>query len=375
MFHLWSLAGDAKMPFSLTHCRQLLLLIALSMYAGTCTAANNQRRPNVLMAKGMEHFHATRFFVANEMNLVFDLHCGNFDADPQNEVLVVGSDGFRLVTLDGRVKSFTAFPTTPVWSARAIRLPDGRGFGFVVSLPDQQRIAMYDRDGKMVWSSPSRKYTDLTVIDLEADGSEEVLAAGEGLKVYGNDGKLLRTFSEDFCVSAAVLADDTKQSKLVAAVLWNAGRLADTVTVFSADGTIVRTWQPPFEFYKFGAVPLPAEKSGLMFLDVDAIKLFDAEGKLIKTLDAPGARALSIPIGRKLRSRDNKDTLIATATGKGSAHRHTVFAYSDDFELIHVSHGEGDALAVLTVDSEQAEGDSPFFLVGARGEIWKYTER
>ncbi len=122
---------------------------------------------------------------------------GNFDADPNPEIVVVSGGRLWLLEHTGAIK----------WGP--VGLPGG-GFGGAPVVADidadgqpeigvagSSRYSVFKTDGSVKWSSPthdiSSQMTGSSVFDFEADGSAEVIYADElKLRVYrGTDGTIL----------------------------------------------------------------------------------------------------------------------------------------------------------------------------------------
>ncbi|WP_425437644.1 kelch repeat-containing protein [Melittangium boletus] len=115
---------------------------------------------------------------------------GNFDADPQGEVVVVWSGYVSLLDDDCKLLWTTAIPGGGAGGAPTIADFDGDGQP-EVGVAGTDRYIVFETQGGVKWTSPTRDYssnrTSSAAFDFEGDGKAEVLYADE-LRLRIHDG-------------------------------------------------------------------------------------------------------------------------------------------------------------------------------------------
>jgi outer membrane protein assembly factor BamB len=122
---------------------------------------------------------------------------GNFDADPEPEIVHIANGEIRLLEHDLTVKwGPNTFPETPITGGYPV-VADFDGDGAPeIGVPDRIRYYVYDTDGTLLWQAPIVENSNgngSSAFDFEGDGASEVVYADtERLRIYrGSDGTIL----------------------------------------------------------------------------------------------------------------------------------------------------------------------------------------
>ena len=323
------------------------------------------------------HFTRTVFYHAAGMNLVSELRVADFDHDGKSEILVLASDGIRLLDMDGSVKRFTRFQSKEApWAV--VSVSDATGVhAYVGNLPNQEQIVLFDESGRMVWSVAGSNYGQPVVGDFDGDGREEIIAKIKhgGMQVINLEGKQIRTWGpavSPLFYSAADMDGDGKADLVGEDVVQGKNEI-----FIAGDGGKMARWTSPHQFYKFFLARLPGRTQPIVMFhsdDAEDLVFFDAAGTLVKSLKAPWGNTLAIPHGFSMAVSGEDGGFVCLASAKGSNHQHMVYVYAANDQLVYLDSVLDDALSLLVVAKETAGSPAPFFLVGGRDTIWKYSQ-
>lgn len=330
-------------------------------------------------------FERTLFYSDGDMNLVYDIKQGNFDADPDLEVLIVGGDGPHIVDMQGKQKGFHPFQQIKgnlifrmlgfldqPWKVSCVELHKGHPFSFLGNLPDVSQTVLYNLDGTVRWHIRGAYYQTTIAGDLDGDHDKEIVvdAKEHNIGVLDSLGNRIRTISEPSFPTSLCVADVDGDGKdeIVTSSLDTREKV---VWVLDGYGHIKNKWGFPGPFYRFSTMPWTNDtKMAILFLSGDAFRIHDAEGQLLALYKAPSGSSYSKPIGTLLQ-RDGKETrVIFVADTHGSAHRHLISVFALTGELLYQHTGDDNAMSILVLTNTPASS----FLVGSRNKVWRYTE-
>jgi hypothetical protein len=175
---------------------------------------------------------------------------GNFDADPEPEIVLAGSGQIWLLEHTGEVK--WTQPTTALGGAGGpptIADFDGDG-ALEIGRAGSTAYGVYETDGTLKWTAPIKdlgsNVTGASVFDLENDGSPEVAYADEsGLQVFGGSDGALRfqvrlgsCTGYEYPVIADVDVDGRADIVAVANTSCSLGNASSGVYVFTDDAWV-----------------------------------------------------------------------------------------------------------------------------------------
>ncbi|HKQ76217.1 MAG TPA: hypothetical protein VJ810_21160 [Blastocatellia bacterium] len=327
------------------------------------------------------------FYENGDLNLILDMKLGKFGMD-KTGLMVLGSNGACLLTLEGQAVKCMMYKSLKVASVQVIELPEQNTYVFVArGMWGEPAVVVMDSEGKVKWRYDARfkAMGAPAVIDFDGSG-ERVIALFEherGLLIFDLDnGKLLnvsqpsaqlrslRAIDFDGAGRTELLTNDTKD-RLITLTSSGEAVMSTEYQVFSF---AVTHSEPP----NILTAPVIARervapdkvvtKSGKMFL-------YDNKFQKVAAWDAPlldpGTSYLNLVAAELLGAPSERSGLISLFSGTGSWHKTPLFVHSWEGKLIYEELLEDNYLSILSFPG--GEKGSAAFLVGGRGQIWRYS--
>jgi hypothetical protein len=322
-----------------------------------------------------------------DLNLIREMKLGKFGMD-KTGLMVVGDSGACLLTLEGQPVRCITYKSLNLSSVQVIELTNQNTYAFVAAgVWGEPAVLVMDGEGKVKWRYDARfkAMGAPAVIDVGASGGRVValferergllffdLDSGKLLSVSQPSANLRRLRAIDFDGDGRkeLLANDTKD-RLLALTLSSELILPTESKVFTF---AVTQSEPPYivtapDIAREKVAPdNVATKSGKIFL-------YDRRFQRVASWDAPlpypGTSYLSLVAAEPLGAPNQRSGLVSLFNGTGSWHKTPLFVHSWAGKLIYEELLEDDYLSIFpTLGAEQG---TISFLVGGRGQVWRYS--
>jgi len=325
-------------------------------------------------------FIKSEFLNDDDMNLVYDMREGNYDDDPEAEVIIAAGDGVHIVSMQGVEERFIPYQkdkdsiafekshsySDSPWIVSIIDYPDKEHPSFIATLPDTRKTILYNWDGSIRWSIPGGYYCVALPGDLDGDGKIEIVVETKdtGINILDIDGNSISKLPQLGYLYSQIIGDFNGDGIELMAVSSFCNRRA--INIIEGNGKIEHNWIFPGPFREFSKFKSKGVDR-LLFISGDNIHIYSSPGKLINKYFAPYGKCYAHIYGANLKISKDDMVKVFLANARGA---HAVYVYSSDGELISHITDRGDAFSVIALEN----ADSPTFLVGSRNKVWKYTK-
>ena len=331
-----------------------------------------------------EHYKKKFFYKDPDLNLIWDLKKGQFDNDPDEEILVVGSNGGRIVTLEGKIKD--SFPIPHLYGISAIDFNNdgdyeflGRGGGF-----SSVSVAVLNSSGKVEWRYSTTYVGPPKAGDIDGDGTKEIvlpysrnlklLRFGGGLMVFNEEGDYIHKYkgypSPLEHIEIADFNGDGKDEILY----WN--KTKNRFIIQNAGGGVTYQFKPFMDECNFAITDwVDTSLVHILLFGEDKMQVVQPDGTAVVTLDTPFSYAYCNPSsGNILKLKiDGKIVYryVSTIVGRGSCHKTVLSINSLSGELLYQEIIWADCPSLLILSDSESEDAG--FLIGARDCVLKYS--
>ena len=322
-----------------------------------------------------------------DLNLIQEMKLGRFGMD-KTCLMVVGGKGACLVTLEGQPVRCISYSLPNLSSAQVIELPKQNTYAFVAGgLWGTPAAVVLDSEGKVKWryDAEFKAMAEPAFIDIGASG-ERVVALFEndrGLLFFDLDsGKLLNVSQPSAKLRSmrAIDLDGDGRKELLA------NDTRDRFIAINASGEVVMpTESQVFSFAVTQANPQNIVAAPDIAREVDGpnkvvtksgkIILYDRKLQRVASWDAPHlypeSSYLRLVAAEPLGPQNQRRGLVSLFKGPGRWHKTPLFVHTWEGKLIYEELLEDDYLSILPLLGAERGADS--FLVGGRGQVWRYS--
>jgi len=359
--------------------------IAAAVAVLASTACGERRVPGELaeprVTSGDLMYGKSLIFRDYGLGPVTDIRSGNFDADRDAEIIVVGSSGARIITPRGELERDIPFTVDNLFPVRLHRLRGGYGF-LGAGLSRRPAAALMGPEGELRWRVDGSAWTAAMTLADVGEAPQAVLFRGDSVMFLDPDGGGYETKEAppaprpmDGLRGVQAIDRETESVLRVAAPL-DTGRFA-VLDFISATPRFALTRGPrdPYVLYV---------DPNLMQLEderYDRIYVLASDFTSVAALPTPFARTLHAVAGSPLvmvvPAADGSDSTTLGFASLLAGHewwdRTVLSVHRASGELIYQEVLDG---VYLSVWPEAAtEGTSSSFLVGGIGTLWRYTPR
>ncbi|HEY9434053.1 MAG TPA: hypothetical protein VI260_21555 [Blastocatellia bacterium] len=322
-----------------------------------------------------------------DLNLIWEMKLGKFGTD-KTSLMVVGSKGACLLTLVGQPVRCISYASLNLHSVQVVELPKQNTYAFVAGgIWGEPAAVLMDSEGKVKWryDAEFKAMGAPALIDLGSSG-ERVVAMFEkdrGLLFFDLDsGKLLNVSQPSAKLRSlrAIDLDGDGHKELLAND--TADRL---ITINSSAEVVMPTESQVFSFAVTQANPpnivaapdiaRVADDDNKVVTKSGKIFLYDRKLQRVASWDAPhpypGTSYLSLVAAEPLGPPNRRRGLVSLFSGTGRWRKTPLFVHSWEGKLIYEELLEDNYFSVLPLlDAEQG---AVSFLVGGRGQVWRYS--
>ncbi|OGG03643.1 MAG: hypothetical protein A3F83_11500 [Candidatus Glassbacteria bacterium RIFCSPLOWO2_12_FULL_58_11] len=317
------------------------------------------------------------FFEDSSLNLVTDLRIGNFDADLEEEILVLGSNKACLLKSDGVRKSCLLYKIDNLLDVRAVDLDgDGTQEWLAGGLWGTPSPALLNMHGDVLWKYDAKYKAmgDPGIVDMNNDGTKEIVLyeQSRGLLFFSPAKGLLKELKVSQPVAHLKTGDLDGDGLLELVTSGFDG----VMTVRKNTGEIVAQKKLPFSYSDFELVGSDRQAvSQILVAGEDQLYAFGPDLNPVSKLDAPFARYLHVAAGVRLpaagrTTRGESDEYASILNGRGGWHRSVLYVNESSGPLIYQEILDENFQSICQFRSE---GSGTSFLVGGRGKVWLYT--
>ena len=324
-----------------------------------------------------------------DLNLIPEMKLGKFGTD-KTGLMVVGNRGACLLSLEGQPVRCISYLQHNLYSVQVVELPKQNDYVFVAGgIWGEPAAVVMDSEGKVKWGYDAkfRAIGAPAVIDHRASGGQAVavferergllffdLATGKLLSIKQPSAPLRGIQAIDFDGDGRkeLLANDTK----------------DRLITLNSSGEVVM-WA---ESQVFSFAVTQSEPSNILIApDIADVRLVDAPnvvarkpGKMVllnrklqrvaswdTPYPYPGTSYLRLIAAEPLGAPNQGSGLVSLFAGSGGWHKTPLFIHSWDGKLLYTELLEDHYLSILPLPG--AEQDAGSFLVGGRGQVWRYS--
>lgn len=256
-------------------------------------------------------------------------HVFEIQGDPAagDGLLIVGSHGAAWVDADGRPVRRVVFEGgVSHFPVRAVPLGDGetgflglrnRSFGSGRSEGD---LILYGPDGRVRARFPAGYSSEFFVADLLGDAAPEVLVEtprGRGLVIYALDGRRLRSYDAGAYISGLAPVDVDRDPRAEIALYLYPVEGRGAFQILDPEGGLHASWPAP-AVGGFDVVELADGGPGFLILVDDGLEIEAVGGRVVETLEAPGAGRFRTAESRVLP--DGRRFTLASGAGDLDSH-------------------------------------------------------
>ncbi len=279
-------------------------------------------------------------FESEWINLVTDIRAGNFDSDPEWELMVVGTGGAAIITRDGALEREIEYAISGLLPTRLYEFGVG-DYGFLGSgFGRGPTCVMLGRNGELMWRYDE---SGTTAVGEDELGVQQIL-------VLQRD-------------TVTVLEPRSGSPR-------NQPRAWTTIPLdyvaFSPPHVLVRGAETTYVMY---ADP---NSDHVMSDEFDRIYV-DSESGAVDTLETPYARILRVVAAGMFDPQDDSvmglPGFVSLLQGRGGWHRTVLSVHEPVRGLVYQEILDGDYRSVLPLPDS---GGALSFLLGGRNQVWWY---
>ncbi len=337
-----------------------------------------------------EHYKKEFFYKDPALNLIWDLKKGQFDNDPDEEILIVAGYGVRIVTLEGTIKD--SFPIPYLREISAIDFNNDGDYEFLSEGGVwSSSVVVLNSSGKVEWKYSSTKWKYLSTLvgapkagDLDGDGTKEIvlpysrclilLHFGGGLMVFNEQGDYIHKYRGYPAPLEHIEIADFNGDGKDEILYWN--KRKKRFIIQNAGGGITYQFKPFMEECNFAITDwVDTSLVHILLFGEDKMQVVQPDGTAVVTLDTPFSYAYCNPSsGNILKLKiDGKIVYryVSTIVGRGSCHKTVLSINSLSGELLYQEIIWADCPSLLILSDSESENGG--FLIGARDCVLKYS--
>ena len=368
--------------------RHLNLFLIISVTILSIAGCGDDLPPFTLDSSQMkvekEHYKKEFFYKDPDLNLIWDLKEVQFDNDPDEEILVVGSYGVRIVTLEGTIKD--SFQIPHLYGISAIDFNNdgdyeflGKGGGL-----SSVSVVVLNSSGKVEWKYSTTLVGPPKAGDIDGDGIKEIvlpysrnpilLRFGGGLLVFNEKGDYIHKYkSYPSSLEHIEIADFNGDGK-GEILYWNERK--KRFIIQNASGGVTYQFKPFMDECNFAITDwIDTSLVHILLFGEDKMQIVRPDGTPVATLDTPYSYAYCNPsFGKVLKLKINgKSTYryVSLIVGRGSCHKAVLSINSLSGELLYQEIIWEDCKSLLILSDSESENGG--FLIGARDCVLKYS--
>lgn len=300
---------------------------------------------------------------------VRSISLGRFSPGAEDEIAVVGKAGAAFLTLAGEERKRVAFDrkggrTVPV------KVRPGGGWGFMNRGGGWQPVSLLDPEGRTEWKYPLQRppaADTMAAGDLDGDGELEFVVgmnAGGGLRVLEASGELVRCHKASNVFSVEVLdVDDDGTPEILHSgkgIVIRRANGDEIATIGNARGSF--SLLQPSKLYR---MPI------LVCVRRNQLNLIDVEGVTVKAFKLPeGGHSYAEGAVAYLKGQGEAPYYAFVRTIGSSGRRAALFVFDDSGELVYHEIMPVPYLAIATL--RRPGQDRETLLIGEGASVWEY---
>lgn len=368
--------------------RHLNLFLIISITLLSIVGCEDTYPPFTLDSSQMkvekEHYKKEFFYKDPDLNIIWDLKKGQFDNDPDEEIMVVGSYGVRIVTLEGKIKD--SFPIPHLYGISAIDFNNDGNYEFLGKGGGLSSVSVVvlNSSGKVEWKYSTTLVGPPKAGDIDGDGTKEIvlpysrnlrlLRFGGGLMVFNEQGDYIHKYRGYPSPLKHIEIADFNGDRKGEILYWNKEK--KRFIIQNAEGGITYQFKPFMEECNFAITDwVDTSSKHILLVSDDKMQIVKPDGTPVATLDTPYSYAYCVPsFGKVLKLKiDGKSThrYVSILGGRGSCHKTLLSINSLSGELLYQEIIWEDCYSLLILSDSESE--SAGFLIGARDCVLKYS--